>query len=184
MRDLPGFKSVYALIADRAFELKAKRTPKTREQLREIVRRRANIRPLDVLIQTSRTSQTSQTFQTSFNWWYLKGPYGVKVENKAAILSTLARSYVGEQAEAVLRKAAAEVAANGGTPVVLRAKGWDCIAAAHAYAAEPQLFSGIEFTERPPSWTEMIATPDTKDDSFAIGVWGALVDYDWVDLVE
>ena len=179
VRDLPGFKSVYALIADRALELKAKRMPKTREQLREIVRRRANIRPLADL-------STSQplNFSTDFNWWYLAGPYGVKVENKAAILSTLGRSYVGEQAEAILRKAAADVAANGGQPVVLRAKGWGCIAAAHAYAAEPQLFSGIEFTERPLSWTEMVANPDTKDDSFAIGVWGALVDYDWVDLVE
>ena len=179
VRDLPGFRSVYALIADRAFELKAKRTPKTREQLREIVRRRANIRPLAEL-----TTSQPLDFSTDFNWWYLAGPYGVKVENKAAILSTLGRSYVGEQAEAVLRKAAADVAANGGKQVVLKAKGWDCIAAAHAYAAEPQLFSGIEFTERPPSWTEMVANPDTKDDSFAIGVWGALVDYDWVDLVK
>ena len=179
VRDLPGFRPVYALIADRAFELKAKRTPKTREQLREIVRRRANIRPLAELS----TSQPLD-FSTDFNWWYLKGPYGVKVENKAAILSTLGRSYVGEQAEAIICKAAADVAANGGRPIMLKAKGWDCIAAAHAFAAEPQLFSGIEFTERPPSWTEIVATPDTKDDSFAIGVWGALVDYDWVDLVK
>ena len=179
VRDLPGFRSVYSLIAERALELKAKRTPKTREQLREIVRRRANIRPLAV-----RSTFQPLNFTTDFSWWYLKGPYGVKVENKAAILSTLGRSYVGEQAETILRKVAADVAANGGKPVVLKAKGWDCVAAAHAYAAEPQLFSGIEFSERPPSWTEMVANPDTKDDSFAIGVWGALVDYDWVDLVK
>ena len=179
VRDLPGFKSIYVLIAERARELKAKRTPKTREQLREIVRRRASIRSLSEL-------STSQPLNllTDFNWWYLRGPYGVKVENKAAILSTLGRSYVGEQAEAILRRAAAEVKANGGKPVVLKAKGWSCIAAAHAFAAEPQLFSGIEFTDRPPSWTEMVANPDTTDDSFAIGVWGALVDYDWVDLVK
>ena len=180
VRDLPGFRSVYALIADRALELKAKRTPKTHEQLREIVRRRAGIRPLEILS----TSQTSQTFQTSFNWWYLRGPYGVKVENRAAILSTLGRSYIGEQAEGILCKYGAEFAANGGKPLVLRAKGWDCIAAAHAYAAEPQIFGGIEFTDRPPSWTEMVTNPDTKDDSFAVGVWGALVDYDWIDLIE
>ena len=29
-----------------------------------------------------------------------------------------------------------------------------------------------------------VVNPDTADDSFAIGVWGALVDYDWVDLVK
>ena len=181
VRDLPGFKSVYALIADRALELKAKRTPKTREQLREIVRRRAGIRALEDL---RRKTEDRKDFKTDFNWWYLKGPYGMKTENKAAILSTLGRSYVGERAEAILRKSAAEVTANDGRPVVLKAKGWDCIAAAHAFAAEPQLFSGIEFTERPPSWTELATRPDTKDDSFAVGVWGALVDYDWVDLVE
>ena len=181
VRDLPGFKSVYALIAERALELKAKRTPKTRGQLREIVRRRAGIRALEDL---RRETEDKKDFKTDFNWWYLTGPYGVKVENKAAILSTLGRSYVGEQAEAILYRAAADVAVNGGKSVVLKAKGWNCIAAAHAFAAEPQLFSGIEFTERPPSWTEMVANPDTKDDSFAVGVWGALVDYDWVDLVK
>ena len=114
----------------------------------------------------------------------MKGPWGCKRENEAAILAPLGKSVVGRDAERIVIKAAADVAANGGQPVVLRAKGWDCIAAAHAYAAEPQLFSGIELTERPPSWTEMVANPDTKDDSFAIGVWGALVDYDWVDLVK
>ena len=108
----------------------------------------------------------------------------MKVENRAAILSTLGRSCVGEQAEAIICRSAAEFKAAGGKPIVLRATGWDCIAAAHAYAAEPQLFSGIEFTARPPSWTEMVTHPDTKDDSFAIGVWGALLDCDWVDLVE
>lgn len=142
------------------------------------MRRRAGIRPFGA----ARGQGT--IFETDFNWWYLTGPYGVKAENKAAILSTLGRSYVGEQAEAILRRSTAEVAANGGKPIVLRARGWDCIAAAHAYAAEPQLFTGVDFAKRPPSWTEMATSPDTKDDSFAVGVWGALMDYDWVDLVE
>ena len=181
VRDLPGFRSVYELIADRARELAVKRTPKTRAELREIVRRRAGMRAQEDL---RRETEDERDFKTDFNWWYLKGPFGVKAENKAAILSTLGRSHVGEQTEEILRKTAADVAANGGNPVVLKAKGWDCIAAAHAYAAEPQLFSGVEFTDRPPSWTEMAVNPDTKDDSFAIGVWGALVDYDWVDLVK
>ena len=180
VRDLPGFRSIYVLIADRAQELKEMRKPKTREQLREIVRRRAGIRPLG----TAGGHRRETVFETHFNWWYLTGPYGVKAENKAAILSTLGRSYVGEQAEAILSRSAAEVAANGGKPIVLRARGWDCIAAAHAYAAEPQLFTGVDFAKRPPSWTEMVTNPDTKDDSFAVGVWGALMDYDWVDLVE
>ena len=100
------------------------------------------------------------------------------------MLATLGRSVVGRDAERIVVKAAEDVAANGGRPIVLKAKGWDCIAAAHAYAAEPQLFSKVEFADCPPSWTEMVTNPDTKDDSFAVGVWGALEDYDWVDLVK
>ena len=46
VRDLKGFKSVYALIAERAKELRAKRGKKTRAELQEIVRRRAGIRKL------------------------------------------------------------------------------------------------------------------------------------------
>ena len=42
-------------------------------------------------------------------------------------------------------------------PVPLESKGWDCIAAVHAYAAEPQLFSSVKLLEPPPSWTEMLA---------------------------
>jgi len=68
--------------------------------------------------------------------------------------------------------------------VPLKAARWDCIAAAHAYAAEPQLFSRVEFTNPPPSWTESVTSPDPKDDSFAVGVWGALEEYDWTDLVD
>lgn len=56
------------------------------------------------------------------------------------------------------------------------------IAAAHAYAAEPQLFSSVLFTDAPPSWTEMATNPDPRLDSFAVAVWGALKEYDWTDL--
>ena len=76
-----------------------------------------------------------------------------------------------------------QVKANGGKPVPLVAKGWNCIAAAHAYAAEPQLFSEVRFFEPPPSWTELVMSPDPTRDSYAIAVWGALKDYDWPDLL-
>ena len=68
----------------------------------------------------------------------------------AAILVMMGRSRVGVKAEAMLRDAAKRVVANGGRPVVLEAKGADCIAAAHAYAAEPQLFSEVRFSDAPP----------------------------------
>ena len=184
VRDLKGFKSLYALIADRAKGLAAKRKRLSREQLREVVRRRAGIRKLEAIMSDEgQRTEGKGGFATDFDWWYLKGPWGYKAENQAAILATLGRSFIGERAEAILRKSQAEVQANGGRPIVLKAKGWDVIAAAHAYAAEPQLFSGVELTDRPPSWTAMVVNPDPKDDSFAAGVWGALEEYDWTDLV-
>ena len=179
VRDLPGFKSVYTLIADEAARLAKARKPRTREELREIVRRRAGIRPLADLPATAQKPFD----HPKFGWWYLKGVYGTRRENEAAMLATLGRSVVGRDAENIIIRVAAQMKANGGKPVPLVAKGWDCIAAAHAYAAEPQLFSEVRFTEPPPSWTEMVRNPDPTHDSYAIAVWDALKDYDWPDLI-
>ena len=178
VRDLPGFKSVYALIADETRRLAKERKPHTREELREIVRHRAGMRPLTELGDADEVA-----FKHRFGWWYLDGREGKRAENHAAILATLGRSRVGVKAEAILRASAKRVAANGGKPVPLEAKGANCIAAAHAYAAEPQLFSSVKFTDPPPSWTEMVTNPDPTRDSYAVAVWGALKDYDWTDLV-
>ena len=179
VRDLPGFRSVYDIIADEAMRLVKARKPHARDELREIVRRRANIRPLVELGETDETN-----FDHAFKWWYLEGREGMLAENHAAILAMMGRSRVGVKAEAILRKAAKRVAANGGKPVVLEAKGADCIAAAHAYAAEPQLFSEVRFTDAPPSWTEMATNQDPRLDSFAVAVWGALREYDWTELTK
>ena len=179
VRDLPGFRSVYEIIAGEARRLAAARRLHTREELREIVRRRANIRPLADLGETDEAE-----FRHSFAWWYLEGREGKVAENHAAILALMGRSRVGVKAEAILRDAARRVAANGGGPVALEAKGADCIAAAHAYAAEPQLFSSVRFADAPPSWTEMATDPDPRLDSFAVAVWGALREYDWTELTK
>ena len=177
VRDLPGFKSIYTLVAEEADRL-AKARASGKRDLRAIVRRRAGIRPLAELPPTDETA-----FDHNFKWWYLKGLEGTLAENHTAILATLGRSRVGVKAEALLRKAAADVKANGGKPVPLTAKGADCIAAAHAFAAEPQLFSSIRLDDAPPSWTDMLMNPDPRADSYAVGVWGALQEYDWTELV-
>ena len=179
VRDLPGFRSVYDLIADEAARLAKARTSRTREELREIVRRRAGIRPLADLP----TTVQKPFDHPKFGWWYLPGVFGTRRENEAAMLATLGRSVVGRDAENIIIEAAAQVKANGGKPVALVAKGWNCIAAAHAYAAEPQLFSEVRFSEPPPSWTELVTNPDPTHDSYAIAAWGALKDYDWPDLL-
>lgn len=179
VRDRAGFRSLYALIAERARALAATRKPLSRERLREVVRRRANIRPLAQLLAEEEGPQAPFD-HPDFGWWYLPGAFGMRRENEAGMLATLGRSVVGRDAENIILRRAAE---RGGKPVCLRAKGWDCIAAAHAFAAEPELFSGLDFTDPPPSWTQLVTDPDPSRDSFAIGVWGALEDYDWTDLV-
>ena len=67
VRDLPGFKSIYTLIADEAKRLAQTRKPHTREELREIVRRRAGIRPLAELPAVAQKPFDHPTF----GWWYL-----------------------------------------------------------------------------------------------------------------
>ena len=176
VRDLPGFKSLYTLIGEEALRLRKMRKI-DRAKLSEIVRRRAGIRPLD------RLGPEPQPFQHDFKWWYLSGAEGVPVELHAAILAVEGRSLIGVRAESFLRKALQESKADGGQPVPLCAEGVPCIAAAHAYAAEPQLFSYVEFKNPPPSWTEMLQKEDPAQDSFAVTVWGALKEYDWTDLV-
>ena len=172
-------KGTHDIIADEALRLAKARKPHTREELQKVVRRRAKIRPLAELGETDETN-----FDHPFKWWYLEGREEKLAENHAAILAMMGRSRVGVKAEAMLRDAAKRVVANGGRPVVLEAKGADCIAAAHAYAAEPQLFSEVRFADAPPSWTEMATNPDPRLDSFAVAVWGALREYDWAELVK
>ena len=176
VRDLPGFKSLYTLIAEEANRLRESRKT-DRSKLREIVRRRAGIHPLDQL------PPEPEAFQHDFKWWYLSGSEGFSVEQYAAILAVEGRSLIGERAESFLRNALEERKTNGGKPVPLRAEGDWCIAAAHACAAEPELFSSVEFINPPPSWTDMLKNPDPTHDSFAVTVWGALKEYDWTDLV-
>ncbi len=180
VRDLKGFKSLYTIICEEGERLVAARAakpPRSREELRALVRKRAGIRPLAQL------GDEPPAFKHPFSWWYLSGVEGRRVEVHAACLAVLGRSLVGDRAETLLRRALREREQNGGKPVPLKASGVWCIAAAHAYAAEPQLFSSVELTNRPKSWLQMLQNPDPRADSFAVTVWGALEDYDWPDLL-
>lgn len=180
VRDLPGYRSIYTLIAeeaDRYAEQRKKILQGGKEKLREVVRRRAGIHPLDSL------PEAPEPFEHIFKWWYLKGPDGVSVELHSGILSILGKSLVGLRAEQILRDALAEFKVNGNKPVPLKAEGSMCIAAAHAFAAEPELFCCVEFIDPPLSWSAMLHKEDPREDSFSVGIWGALQEYDWIDLV-
>lgn len=180
VHDLPGFKSLYTIIAEESARLAHTRKmikAQGKEKLRETVRRRANIHSLDKL------PPPPAPFAHNFKWWYLKGAEGTSVELYAGILAVEGKALVGIRAEDILRNALEQQKTNGGRPIQLKAQGTMCIAAAHAYAAEPQLFSSVEFENPPSSWEKMLENPDPRQDSFAVTVWGAMQEYDWVDLV-
>lgn len=72
-----------------------------------------------------------------------------------------------------------------GRPPRLVATGPLAIAAAHAYGAEPDAFSGMSFIDPPPSW-QSILEEDTVGNvrlTYADLVPCAYLEYDWIDLV-
>jgi dienelactone hydrolase len=108
--------------------------------------------------------------------------YGSKNRDEgiAVMLYLLGRSLVGLRAEEILVCARSHAEAFGGRPVVLHASGGLAVAAAHAWAAEPGLFAGLELRDKPLSWGEVIRTGDRF--SFAECVQGAVRAYDWTEL--
>lgn len=101
-------------------------------------------------------------------------------EEAAVMLYALGRSLVGDRAEEILALAA-DLKGRFNRTVRLRAHGRPAISAAHAYAADPALFLGVETTNPPRSWTEAVRNADSY--LFANVVHGALLDYDWTDLI-
>ncbi|MBQ6915621.1 MAG: hypothetical protein IJQ65_07860, partial [Kiritimatiellae bacterium] len=100
-------------------------------------------------------------------------------EELAVLLYALGKSLVGRQAEELLAVAADARARFGAAPDVV-ARGRICVAAAHAFAADPGLFGKVEFAEPPPSWAESVER--SLDVPMSICVNGALTAYDWTDL--
>jgi hypothetical protein len=65
----------------------------------------------------------------------------------------------------------------------LIAKGEAVVPAAHAAALHADRFSGVEFSDAPPSWAETVRTP-TSHNQLINTVHGALAVYDWTDLLD
>ena len=55
------------------------------------------------------------------------------------------------------------------------------VAAAHAFAVNRGLFGTVEFIAPPPSWTESVEK--ALDVPMSVCVNGALLSYDWTELV-
>ena len=112
--------------------------------------------------------------------------YGAKdtpEEGTAVMLYLMGESMVGRRASDILLLAD-WLKRSFGASANLVAKGSVAIAAAHAFAADRSLVAGVEVSDAPPSWSEIIETPGAPiPNRYAWCVNGALVHYDWTDLL-
>ena len=101
-------------------------------------------------------------------------------EGAAVMLYLLGRSLVGVRAEELIALGEA-LKARAGVPARLVPHGGPCISAAHAYALRRDLFTGVDCLRRPSAWAD--AVRKSAKVPFAQTVFGALLDYDWPDLL-
>lgn len=109
--------------------------------------------------------------------------YGMKNpdEGPAVMLYLLGKSMVGMRAEELIALADS-LKRRTGKSVDVVAHGRPGISAAHAFAARRDLFRNVKCLIPPPSWAESVRKSAVVP--FANVVNGALLDYDWTDLVK
>ncbi|MBP5510558.1 MAG: hypothetical protein J6Z49_06550 [Kiritimatiellae bacterium] len=109
--------------------------------------------------------------------------YGCKNpdEGPAVMLYLLGVSMVGVRAEETVALADA-LKRKTGHPVEIVAHGRTCISSAHAFAARRDLFATVDCLIPPKSWAESVRQSEYVP--FANVVNGALLDYDWTDLLK
>ena len=102
-------------------------------------------------------------------------------EEIAVLYYMLGKSLVGVRAEEMLALARHLKGAFGAAPRVV-ACGRMAIPAAHAFAAARELVAGVETVDPPASWTEVVEQSLVYP--YANAVNGALLHYDWTDLLK
>jgi len=109
--------------------------------------------------------------------------YGVKTEDEelAVMYYWLGKSLVGVRAEEIV-VLADWLGSTAGQAPTLVAAGSTAIAGAHAYAADRSLFASVSVDSAPLGWAQ--AVRESAIYRFANAVQGALLDYDWIDLVK
>ena len=109
--------------------------------------------------------------------------YGAKAgdEEIAVLYYMLGKSLVGVRAEELIALANHLKGKFGAAPRIV-ACGRMAIPAAHAFAAERGLVAGVETVAPPPSWTEVVE--QSLSCPYANAVNGALLHYDWPDLLK
>ena len=108
--------------------------------------------------------------------------YGAKNDDEeiAVLYYMLGKSLVGVRAEELLVLARHLKGAFGAAPV-LEASGRMAIPAAHALAVARDLVAGLKIADAPASWTEVVE--ESLSYPYANAVNGALLRYDWTDLL-
>ena len=117
----------------------------------------------------------------SRHYFYATGQAKHSEEAVGVMLYILGESLVGRRATDIL-VVADYLKGRFGAPSSLHAVGNVTIAAAHARAADPALVSSVESTETPKGWEETVRSGDYM--YYADCVQGALLEYDWKDLVK
>ena len=102
-------------------------------------------------------------------------------EGPSVMLYLLGKSMVGVRAEELIALADS-LKRRTGKRVEMVPHGRPCIPAAHAYAARRDLFCGVQCLIAPESWAESVRKSSVVP--YANVVNGALIDYDWTDLVK
>jgi D-hexose-6-phosphate mutarotase len=100
-------------------------------------------------------------------------------EETAKMLYLLGASLVGRRAGELIALGNEAKRRFGKNPMVVTT-GRLAVAAAHAIAAEPGLFTAHDFIAPPLSWTQAIRT--RAQSLYSTSVHGALLQYDWTDL--
>ena len=101
-------------------------------------------------------------------------------EELAVLLYALGKSLVGRRASE-LQEVALDLKRRFGASPDIFARGDMAVAAAHAFAVNRGLFGTDEFIAPPPSWTESVEK--ALDVPMSVCVNGALLSYDWTELV-
>lgn len=113
--------------------------------------------------------------------------YGCKdtpEEGVSVMLYLMGESMVGRRASDILLLAD-WMKRRFGSPVRLVAKESVAIAAAHAFAADRSLFAEVRTSDAPPSWAEIVEHPGAPlANRYTWCVNGALLEYDWPDLLK
>lgn len=102
-------------------------------------------------------------------------------EETAKMLYLLGSSLVGRRAGELIALGKAAKLRFGKNPTVVTT-GRLAVAASHAIAAEPGLFTDHDFIDPPLSWAQAVRT--RAQTLYSTSIHGALLKYDWVDLCE